>query len=91
MKYDLIVWLHDYSTDPSMILLEYNSKGEVPRMLEIYKSGKVVLKRAENNISVVSGTYPALDEVETLECTKFRIDQSDFIKRLELVTQVEPV
>jgi len=93
MNYDLLTWLHsEAETDPNLILYEYDADGAVHRMLEVFVSGKVVLKvPAKGQVSVVHGDYPQQDLEETPSILRFQIDRSAFDKVLDMVTQTEAV
>ena len=93
MKYDLLTWLHSQTeTDPSLLLYEYDSDGTVPRMLEVFHSGEVVLKvPAKGQVSVVHGDYPQDDLVETPEILRFQIDKGAFEKVLGMDKRSEQV
>ena len=90
MKYDVLIWLHDLGdTEPQLFLLEYSSDGLVPRMIEVYRSRRAVLKvPAPGQNSVVSTHYPG-DGEDDFECLRFEIRKSAFEKVLSWVTSEE--
>lgn len=93
MKYDLLTWLHAATdTDPSLLLYEYNEEGSVPRMLEVFLSGDVVLKIPDDGQrSVVHGDYPHDDLEENPTMLRFEIEQTAFEKVLGMVTRTQKV
>lgn len=85
MKYDLITWIHgNFETTPSVILIEYNETGGVPRMIEVFRFGKIVLKTPIEGVrSVVSGSYPSESDEESEDCLLIETNAASFEKLLK--------
>jgi hypothetical protein len=92
MRYDLFVWMHDYSeVNPDAFLTEYDDRGVVPRVLEIYRTGKVVLVVPQEGWESVYFKYSYLEDRSSLldkgDMMLFTISADDFERYVSRVTE----
>ena len=92
MRYDLVVWMHDNNeVEPDVYLIEYDERGVVPRVLEIYRTGKVVLVLPQEEWESVYFKDSYLEErpasLDASDLLLFAISADDFERHLLKVTE----
>jgi hypothetical protein len=81
MKYFLGLWNHSFADEPAWMLYEYDSLGDVKRMIEYFKIGKFELRSAEKEgVESLHESSFSISEIDkkSKELIGFDISKQDF-------------